>query len=120
MTPTVTQNGNSLQVIFDENGDMRKIPAISKIDTHYRYSFRCDGEDTVHNIMCEDWEVYEAARSWPRTYGTETWKRMHGKFFDLFSEEKNLHFFMGTHFRWKTWIVIGLYYPPKTSQMTLL
>lgn len=112
----------NLQMIFDGNGLMKAIPVIGGIDTYYRYSFRCEGEDTVHHLMCEDWEVYEAARSWPRTYGTKerTWEKMHEKFFDLFSKEKNLHFFVGTHFIWGTWMVIGVYYPPKTYQKTLL
>ena len=117
----VSDYRRELQMIFDGNGLMKAIPAIDKIDTYYRYSFRCEGEDTVHNLMCEDWGVYEAARSWPRIYGTKekTWEKMHEKFFDLFSKEKDLYFFVGTHFRWRTWMVIGVYYPPKTSQKTL-
>ncbi len=34
------------------------------------------------------------------------------KFFD-FMKTRDLYFFMGTHFRYGTWIIIGLFYPQK-------
>lgn len=105
------------QVVFDEEGGMLKIPKIKALDTYYRYHFTCENDATVHEIMCEDWELYQASRSWKHVYGTDedVWNRVHDKFYREFCEEKDLCFIVGTHYRFKTWMIIGLYYPPKGS-----
>jgi hypothetical protein len=113
----VKNHHKAVQIIFDEESNftkMKPIPAIGKIDRYYRYKFKCPGEETVHEIMCEDWELYQSSRSWINTYGTEeaVWEKIHEKFFDKFKKENDLHFFVGTHNQWKTWIIIGVYYPP--------
>lgn len=106
----------TLQTVFDtEKGVTKKIPHIEKMDKHYTYTFECEGENTTHNIMCEDWELYQSSRKWIDTYGTESqvWNKIHDKFFTKFTTENDLYFFMGTHWKYKTWIIIGIYYPPK-------
>ena len=108
----------TLQMIFDtesESLQMKPIPAISKIDTYYRYKFKCKDDEIVHEMMCEDWELYEAIRSWKLRYETDdaTWNMIYEMFFNIFTGLNDLHFFVGTHFRWKTWVIIGVYYPPK-------
>lgn len=105
------------QIIFDDGGGMRKIPEIGPLNTYYRYHFRCEDDDVTHEIMCEDWELYESARTWISTYKTDeaTWKAIHDKYFTKFRNEKDLCFIVGTHYIYKTWMIIGVYYPPKGS-----
>ncbi len=109
-----------MQMIFDTKDgstDMKQIPVIDGLERYYRYKFKCEGEDKPHEVMCEDWEIYESSRSWLDIYGTEdaVWEKMHQKFFDKFKDEHDLHFFVGTHHVWGTWMIIGLYYPPKVG-----
>jgi len=104
------------QMIFDNECGLKKIPEIGKkLDRHFSYIFRCDGEDTKHNIICEDWELYQSFRSWEYDTEKELLEKIRQKFFDDFTTNHDLCFIMGTHFIYKTWIIIGLYYPPKNS-----
>jgi hypothetical protein len=66
-------------------------------------------------MTCEDWELFEAHRTWPKRYGEGTWEKIHDHFFDWMKNERDLYFFMGTESRYGRWLVIGIYYPPKTS-----
>jgi len=114
-----------LQMIFNKDGSTKNIPQIEGIDRYYRYNFKCDDDDTVHRIMCEDWELYQSSRSWLERYGTEeeVWNKIREKYYDQFTEDRDLYFFVGTHHIWKTWIIIGLYYPPRMlskGQQTLM
>jgi hypothetical protein len=65
-------------------------------------------------MTCEDWEVFEAYRKWPAKYGTEekTLEMIRDRFF-IRMKSRDLYFFMGMHSRYKVWMIIGLYYPPK-------
>lgn len=38
--------------------------------------------------------------------------KIHQRLFS-FMKTRDLHFFMGTCFRFPTWLIIGLFYPPK-------
>ena len=107
----------SFQMIFNKSGEMLKIPEIGPLNTYYRYHFKCEDDDSLHAIMCEDWELYESARSWISTYKTDeaTWKAIHNKYFREFCDKKDLCFVVGTHHIYKTWMIIGVYYPPKGS-----
>ena len=116
----VRTHRKAMQMIFETEGDsvyMKPIPVISDIEMYYRYKFKCKDEATVHEIMCEDWELYEAVRSWKNTYGTDdaVWEMIYNTFFNAFTMSRDLHFFVGTHFRWGTWVIIGVYYPPRTG-----
>ncbi|MDR1404177.1 MAG: hypothetical protein LBJ20_01225 [Candidatus Methanoplasma sp.] len=108
----------AFQMIFDEEGEIKKIPAINrKYDRHFSYVFKCDGEEKNHKIICEDWELYEAFRKWRDIYKDEgeTLGKIRDRFFDTFTTKNDLHFIMGTHYIFKTWIIIGLYYPKKST-----
>lgn len=90
-----------------------RVFSIDEIDNTFRYIFSCDGK-CHHEIMCEDWELLQAYRSYSSRYdGPEiTWRKLRERFFDLLVKERDLHFIVGTHSRFPTWMIIGLYYPP--------
>lgn len=90
---------------------------LEDIGYNFRYHFYCMGENCKgHNIMCEDWEMLESWRKWKRRYrDRETFvERFRQTYLDRM-RDKNLHFFVGTHSRFNTWLIIGLYYPPKSN-----
>lgn len=92
--------------------DPEKIPFI------FRYHFKCDDSTCKgHKIMCEDWEMIESWRSWRKIYKNKS--ILHEKFINAFYTKmlkKDLYFFVGTHSKFNTWLIIGLYYPPKSSE----
>jgi hypothetical protein len=89
---------------------------LEKIPYIFKYEFQCDGKNCKnHNIMCEDWELLEAWRSWKIKYKTEDvlWSKVYEKFHDYFINKCDLYFYMGTHSMFPSWLIIGIYYPPK-------
>lgn len=91
---------------------------LEKIPFKFQYMFVCDEEDCPgHTMMCTDWEMAEAWRKWRSDYG-ENWEEKFRKRFEFEMIEKfDTHFFVGTiHQHPATWIIVGLFYPPKTAQ----
>jgi hypothetical protein len=87
-----------------------------KIPYIFKYKFDCDDDNCKgHNILCEDWELLEAWRSWIVKYKTEEllWEKIYEKFYNYFINKCDLYFYMGTHSMFPTWLIIGVYYPPK-------
>jgi hypothetical protein len=88
-------------------GDLEIIPY------DFLYRFRCHGEDCRgHEMEVFDWEIAEAYRSWRSKYGQTGWRpAMEKKFFEELPS-RDLHFVLGTHHRWRSWMIVGLLYPP--------
>ncbi len=101
---------------YQRSLDNQIIPIIDAIPHIFAYKFRCAGcnDSKTHDIMCEDWELFESYRSWWKTYPNVKflWEKLHEKFFD-FMIRHDLHFYMGMYSQMPTWLIIGLYYPPK-------
>jgi hypothetical protein len=101
---------------FTVNLDGQIIPKVTKIPHIFQYVFECAGCDGgKHTMQCEDWELFEAYRSWgPKEKNLEMlWAKLRYKFFDWMLEERDLHFIMGTHSQYPVWFIIGIYYPPR-------
>ena len=95
---------------------------LAKIPYKFSYVFECEDSSTPHNAMIEDWELgvlylKEADRLGDEHKAAESVKH---KFFDeLCGSDKDTRFFMGTVFPYNTWIVLGVFWPPKNPQMKL-
>lgn len=100
---------------FQKSLDDQIIPIIDVIPHIFAYQFQCAGCDKgkTHDIMCEDWELFESYRSWWKYYPDVKvlWEKLHEKFFD-YMIKNDLHFYMGMYSQMPTWLIIGLYYPP--------
>lgn len=92
------------------------IPRFKEVP-HYSYKFRCNdnNESVEHSIVCLDWEMTSSYAKWRKKYQDTTQfnEKFRQKYYTEMITKKDLYFFMGTHFRFKTWMIIGLYYPPK-------
>ena len=96
-----------------------------KLPVELRYRFFCKGEPTCrgHHIILMDWELNELARNIlkkdknKKKAEHKIWKKFVG-----FMKGRDLYFVMGTHFKYKTWIIIGVFYPEKNilAQRTLV
>jgi hypothetical protein len=95
------------------------IPDIEEIPHLFGYRFRCPGceEGKEHNIQCEDWELFESYRSWGKRYGNVNllWEKLHDKYYRSMINT-DLYFFMGMFSQYNTWLIVGLYYPPKNLE----
>ncbi len=94
---------------------------LEKIPFRFIYEFGCEDADCRgHNLMCTDWEMSQAYRSWRSEYGDDWEAKFRQKFEREMAEKYETHFIVGTvashpH----RWIIIGLFYPPPEAQNSL-
>lgn len=95
-----------------------KTRPLEKIPYDFKYRFWCDDPNCKgHYTKVVDWEIYQSYRKWWAQYGPEGWEEKFRERYEQDMQEKNdTHFFMGTmRAHPKSWIVIGLFYPPKAK-----
>jgi hypothetical protein len=102
----------------------QKAPArtLEKIPFDFKYEFSCsDSACRGHEMTCTDWEVCQAYRRWRRKYGENWEKHFRQKFETDMIQKCDTHFFVGTHSHHPgTWMIVGLFYPPKQQMCDLL
>jgi len=98
---------------------------LAKIPYKFSYVFECEDSDKPHHAMCEDWElgvlfIKERQRLGSDEAAAESVR--HKFFSDLCAPKNDTRFFMGTIFPYNTWVVLGVFYPPRqeSRQMSLL
>ena len=95
---------------------------LRKIPYTFHYVFECEDSESPHTAMCEDWELgvlflKESVRLGSDEAAAESVKK---KFLgELCRNDKDTRFFMGTYFPYNTWLVLGVFWPPKILQQTL-
>lgn len=80
------------------------------------YEFTCHGINCHgHKMMCIDWEIQELYRSGVKREGQAIgFDKTRQK--AVWMTERDLYFVVGTTWRYGSWMIIGLFYPPKPSQ----
>jgi hypothetical protein len=96
---------------------------LEKLPYKFSYVFRCgDSADKVHSAMIEDWELGVLYRKEVERFGDEkaAIASVRKKFFDeVCQASRDTRLFMGTVFPYNTWVVIGVFWPPKDPQSSL-
>ncbi len=97
--------------------------ALRKLPYKFSYRFRCDDSgDKTHSAMIEDWElgvlfIKESERLGSDEAAAVSVKK---KYFDqICSSDRDVRFLMGTVFPYNTWVVVGVFWPPKVYQPEL-
>jgi hypothetical protein len=68
------------------------------------FRFTCYGRNCKgHEMMCIDWEIQQLFRK----VGLDKTREK-----ALWMKERDLYFVVGTTWRFRTWMIIGLFYPP--------
>ena len=102
--------------VFQQSLFGTKIPEIEEIPHLFGYRFRCNGchEENEHNIQCEDWELFESYRRWGKRYDDLNilWEKLQEKYYK-YMLDNDLYFYVGMFSQFPTWLIVGLYYPPK-------
>jgi|SRR3989304_5623803 len=97
---------------------------LEKIPYVFRYRYRCGEKDcNGHNQLIIDWEIMEFYRR-IRNQGAEktdivpeVQRRFYGK---LCNKNKDTYFFVGNHSLWpSSFMVLGIFWPPKSKQSEL-
>ena len=95
---------------------------LEKIPYKFSYDFLCEDPACKGHLMgCNDWEMLQAYRSWSGEYGEKWESAFRNRFEYEMSERCDTHFFVGTHsLHPNTWMIVGLWYPPKNAYMDRL
>lgn len=92
---------------------------LRKIPYTFHYVFECeDSGGKPHRAMCEDWELGTLFLKQADRLGSDqaAAESVRDKFLtEVCREDKDTRFFMGTHFPYNTWLVLGVFWPPKQS-----
>lgn len=95
---------------------------LRKLPYSFHYVFECEDSEKPHSAMIEDWELgalflNESERLGSDEKAAESVKR---KFFnEMCGPGKDTRFFMGTRFPYNTWLVLGVFWPPRITQLNL-
>ena len=105
-----------MRLFGDPPRPLRKLPFT------FHYVFECADSDKPHVAMIEDWELgvlflKEEARLGSVEAARDSVK--HKFLNELCSPDKDTRFFMGTKFPYNTWLVLGVFWPPRVKQVGL-
>jgi hypothetical protein len=94
---------------------------LEKVPYEFRYEFHCE-EDSCsgHKLTCTDWEMGAAWRTWSKKYGDQWEEKFRLRFEKEVIEKYDTHLHVGTvHQHPGSWIIVGLFYPPKSPNPKL-
>jgi len=104
--------------------DLSGKPAVKLEIPKYKYSyvFKDDAEGRTHECLCEDWEVGELYRNCEqrRKEGKyhderEVYEKVRQKMLYDITKNKRVYFVIGSHYRFPTYMIVGVIYPRKTD-----
>ncbi len=98
-------------------GPQRK--ALEKIPFKFKYHFICNGPCCRgHKMMIEDWEVGELYRKEVQRLKEKekAAQSVRKKLLDMCDANRDPYFFVGTVLKYKTWIIAGVFWPPKETK----
>ena len=106
---------SQMRLFGDPPKPLRKIPY------SFRYVFECEDSSKPHSALIEDWGLgvlflKEAERLGSDEVAAQSVKQ---KYADLCGATKDTRFFVGTTFPFNSWVVLGVFWPPKITQPTL-
>ncbi|HNO80573.1 MAG TPA: hypothetical protein PKN33_21205 [Phycisphaerae bacterium] len=88
----------------------------------FHYRFECADSEKPHTAMIEDWELGVLFLKEADRLGSDeaAARSVKNKFLnEMCAPDRDTCFFMGTRFPYNTWLVIGVFWPPKTVQRSL-
>lgn len=93
---------------------------LRKLPYSFHYVFECDDSAAPHVAMCEDWELGALFLNESDRLGSDeaAAKSVKSKFLgEICRPDKDTRFFMGTHFPYNTWLILGVFWPPKQAEL---
>ncbi len=96
--------------------------ALRKLPYKFSYVFRCEDSTKPHSAMIEDWELGVLFLKEAERLGSDSAaaRSVRNKYLnEVCSPSRDTRFFMGTVFPYNTWVVIGVFWPPRSFQPRL-
>ncbi len=93
-----------------------------KVAYSFHYVFECEDSEKAHTAMCEDWELGVLFLKESERLGSDEAvlsvcaNKVPRR---NLRPDKDTRFLWGTHFPYNTWLVLGLFWPPKKPQAQL-
>ena len=103
-------------LLFGERKPLRKIPY------SFKYVFECEDSTEPHRATITDWEAGVLWLKMADELGDEraAAEAVRDKFLgELCRDDRDTRFFMGTFYPYNTWLVLGVFWPPKDWQPSL-
>jgi len=111
-----------------ESASAERRQLVRKVPYDYFYEFTTEGDTTPRRLKIEDWEI--GALFWhcvSQSKGDEAAANqlVRQKYFDEFTKRRDIYLFLGTTKRFHNiapnpFIIVGVFYPPKSLQEPLL
>jgi hypothetical protein len=95
---------------------------LEKIPYKFSYVFRCEDSAEPHKAMIEDWEMGILFLNERERLGSEerAIESVRTNFLEkMCAPDRDTRFFMGTVWPHNSWVVIGVFWPPKDDQLEL-
>ena len=95
---------------------------LQKIPYKFSYIFRCEDRTEPHKAMIEDWEMGILFLNERERLGSEARaiESVRNNFLEkMCAPDRDTRFFMGTVLPYNSWVVIGVFWPPKDNQPEL-
>lgn len=95
---------------------------LEKIPYKFQYKLQCDDSNCGgHTLSCTDWEMAESYRQWSTKYGDKWESKFRERYERDMIAKCDTHFYVGTvHQHPSSWIIVGLFYPPKSTRGGML
>lgn len=115
------------QINFDNPGNPVQKELSAKLPYTFSYKFE-EESGTVRTLMIEDWEIAQLYWNCLRdSKGDETkaCQAVKKKYFEIFTKEHDIYFFLGTTKEWHTrrgrnpFVIIGVFYPKRNPDTQL-
>jgi len=116
---TPKQNAILNQASFFEN----KIPKLKKLPYKFQFVFKCNDDDKPHRAKITDWELgvlflKEVERLGSNEAAAESVRNKYLK--TVVNNNRDVSFIMGTVYPHNSWIVVGVFWPPKIDQLSFI
>jgi hypothetical protein len=114
---------------LDAQGAGKERKVVRKLPYKFSYRLLTEGDNQPRKMMIEDWEIGQLYwNCLARANGDETVavSLVRQKYFIEFLSQRDIHLFLGTTLQYHAkaapnpFVIIGVFYPPKTSQLSLL
>jgi hypothetical protein len=113
---------------LDSNGVVQQQQLVKKLPYRFKYRFLAEGEDRPRELTIQDWEI--GALFWncmKRNDGDEELakRELRQKYYDRFLSNNEIYLFLGTNFVHHRknapdpFIIVGVFYPTKTAQLSM-
>lgn len=122
-SPKQLQQLIQLRLLDSQPKDLEKIPF------KFSYTFLCEGSQckrtpkNPHKLTIIDWQVFQLYRNVSKNYPyamDKVLEKVRDKWLgEMWDKKRDSYLIVGNHYPWPTFMVLGVFWPPKQNQRML-